>query len=134
MINIGRSLMSAGVGVVDEVATYWDEQENRTESFKNATDISRLLIAGAGYAMQVFMPKMAVMGETLALSATPLLVKSIAKPVRSAIGGGTAAAAFPRARARARVRDTAVQRLLGDGGAGRQVRSVLPEFESVRLT
>lgn len=128
-INIGRSLISAGVGVVDEVATYWDEQEGRTESFKNAVDISRLLIAGAGYAMQVFMPRMAVMGETLALSATPLLVKSISKPVRSAIGGGTTAAAFPRARARA-IAAPMAPRL----PAGSPVRAQLPEFETVRLT
>lgn len=84
-IAMDRTLTSVGVGVLDEVLEWWDEKAGRTESFKTYKDIGRLVVAGIGYGLQVFMPKQARLGETLALSATPLLVKSIAKPIRSAM-------------------------------------------------
>ena len=104
-IDIGRSLTSVGVGLADVVMEWWDENEGRTESFKTAKDIGRVVIAGLGYGLQVFMPRQAKLGETLALSATPLLVLSIAKPVRESFkkGAATEAAYAPRRRAHAPV-------------------------------
>lgn len=90
-VDLMKSAVAGGVGVLDEFMVSWDEKEGRTESFKNATDISRLLVAGLGYGLQVFYPRQARIGEALALSGTTLLVKSISKPLRSALGGGTAA-------------------------------------------
>ena len=99
MVDLMKSGISVGVGVVDEVAEAWDEKEGRTEPFRTATDIWRLLGALGGYALQIFMPKQARIGEALALSATPLLVKSVAKPIRAAIGGGATERVFmPRKR------------------------------------
>jgi hypothetical protein len=99
MVDLMKSGISVGVGVVDEVMESWDEKEGRTEPFRKATDIVRLLGALGGYALQIFMPRQARIGEALALSATPLLVKSVAKPIRAAIGGGTEERVFlPRKR------------------------------------
>lgn len=92
-LDVGRSLTSAGVGVVDVIAEKSDEKAGRIESFRNARDISRLVIAGIGYGLQVFMPRHARLGETLALSATPLVIKSIASPLMGAIGGQAGAQA-----------------------------------------
>ena len=99
MVDLIKSGISVGVGVVDEVMESWDEKEGRTEPFRKATDIVRLLGALGGYALQIFMPRQARIGEALALSATPLLVKSVAKPIRAAIGGGPEERVFlPRKR------------------------------------
>ena len=86
-INMTKSLTSVGVGVVDEVLEYWDARAAvpRTESFRTWKDIGRLVMAGTGYALQAFMPRYSDLGETLAISATPLLVKSIAKPLKTAM-------------------------------------------------
>lgn len=78
-INVGNSLWSAGVGVLDEGLEWWDEREGRNDSFRTAKDIGRLAGAFIGYGMQVFMPRRARFGEVLALSETPLLVKSLSK-------------------------------------------------------
>lgn len=99
MVDLMKSGISVGVGVADEVLESWDEKEGRTEPFRKATDIGRLLGALGGYAIQIFMPKQDRIGEALALSTTPLLVKSVAKPIRAAIGGGTEERVFlPRKR------------------------------------
>lgn len=99
-IDVVRSLTSAGVGVLDEGLEWWDDKAGRTESFRTARDLGRLAIAGLGYGLQVFMPRQARLGETLALSATPLLTKSIARPVRSAVASRAGEQAFrPRRRA-----------------------------------
>ena len=129
-IDIGRSLTSAAVGLADEVMEWWDENEGRTESFKTAKDIGRLVIAGVGYGLQVFMPRQARLGETLALSATPLLVKSIAKPVRASFkkGAATEAAYTPRRRANAPVPAPA-----GTPVNASVHRSYAPEFADVIL-
>jgi hypothetical protein len=86
-INTGKLITAAGVGVVDEVLEYWDAHSTpaRTESFRTATDIGRLLMVGVGLGAQIFMPRYAALGETLATAATPLLVKSIAKPVKKSL-------------------------------------------------
>lgn len=86
-INMQKSLISVGVGVVDEVLEYWDEQPGGSkEPFQSKKDLGRLVLAGIGYGLQAFMPAQAQLGEAIALSATPLLVKSIAKPLRTALG------------------------------------------------
>ncbi len=100
-IDLVRSGISAGVGVVDEVLESMDANAGRVKSFRTATDIGRLVIAGVGYGLQVFMPRQAKLGETLALSATPLLVKSIAKPIRATMGKATSSTAGFVSRTRA---------------------------------
>ena len=82
-IDGGRSLTSVGVGAVSEVLEWWDENEGRSGSFRTANDIGNLVMCGLGYGAQVFTPRYAKLGETIALSATPLLVKSISKAVRT---------------------------------------------------
>ena len=84
-IDAGKVAVSAGVGIADEALAYLDEKWAKTEPFRTATDVGRLVITGLGFAMQAFdmRPRL---GETVALAAMPLLVKSIAKPVRAAIG------------------------------------------------
>ena len=98
-VDVMKSGLAVGVGVLDEVMESWDEKEGRVEPFRNATDISRILIAGLGYGLQMFMPRYARLGEGLALAGTPLLVKSIAAPLREAIGGGGASRFVPRGNA-----------------------------------
>ncbi len=100
-IDFVKTGISVGVGGLDEVMEYWDEKTGRTESFRNAKDITRLVAAGLGYAMQIFWPRQARLGESLALSATPLLVKSIAKPIRAAMTSSQAGSRtfVPRRRA-----------------------------------
>jgi hypothetical protein len=84
--------ISAGVGVIDEVIERQDrkyltdakrtaiEKENHAKPFRSYGDIARLALALGGLAVQQFGPnKYDYMGEAIALSATPLLVKSIAK-------------------------------------------------------
>lgn len=92
-INIMKAVIAGGVGVVDEVAERNDKTAGRTESFKNATDIYRTAAVVIGYGLQVFMPKYASFGDTLATAATPLFVKSLAKPVMGAVSGNSAPAA-----------------------------------------
>lgn len=87
-IDVTRSAFSAGVGVADEILEYVDAHAKvpRTQSFRTAKDIGRLAIALGGYGLQAFGPGRYVkLGETLALSATPLLVKSLAGPVKRAL-------------------------------------------------
>ena len=81
-IDLGKSAVSIGVGTLDEVMEWWDEEQARAGSFRTATDISRLVVVGLGYGAQVFMPRYAKLGETVALSATPLLVKTISRAIR----------------------------------------------------
>jgi hypothetical protein len=95
-IDTTKTIISVGVGVIDEVLERNDATEHRTEPFRTATDIGRLVLAGIGYATQLWMPRYASMGEALALSATPLLVKSIAKPVMAAVEQKTTSTFVPR--------------------------------------
>ena len=90
-ISLMKSGIAVGVGVLDEVAEYMDDNVKaadgttpapRTKSFKNAKDIYRLGAAAIGYGMMMIMPKHDKLGETIAISATPLLAKSIARAVR----------------------------------------------------
>lgn len=126
-INATKAIISVGVGVADEALSYWDEQSGRTESFKTATDIGRLLLALAGYGLQAFSPRYAAMGETLAVASTPLLVKSISAVIRKQV---SAPAAF---RPRMAVPAGAPMRPMLSVPATRSVRAQVPEFEQVLL-
>ena len=81
-IDVQRHLIAGGVGVVDEVLETWGEGETQ-EPFRNKKDLGRLAIVAAGLGLQAFMPAQAELGETLSLAATPLLVKSVAKPLKA---------------------------------------------------
>lgn len=115
-VDITRSLISVGVGVVDEVLEGQDANAGRTKSFRTWQDIGRLVIAGLGYGLQVFVPNQSRLGETLALSATPLLVKSIAGPVMRAVTGGPTT-------------KSSVEQFVARKKVG---RSYQPEFDGVR--
>jgi len=90
-IDMTKTLVSVGAGVVDEVLEWNDRTSGRTGSFTTATDLGRLGLAAVGYIVQIWSPRYARFGEALALSETPLLVKSIAKPVMAAAGVSGAA-------------------------------------------
>lgn len=87
-ISMTKVAISVGVGAVDEILEVWDEKSGRTGSFKTFRDYGRIAMPVVGYGLQLFMPRYANLGETLAVASTPLLVKSIARIVR----GGTSAA------------------------------------------
>lgn len=99
MIHFGKTGISAGVGIGDLAFEYWDEKSGRTEPFRNATDIARLIEAGLGYVVQVFWPRQGAWGEALALSATPLLIRSVYKPIKEAMTTTAQKAYVPRKRA-----------------------------------
>lgn len=77
--------ISALVGVLDTVAEDQDLKNGRIEPFRNMADIGRLVGTGLGLAMQVWMPRQAAVGESLANSSLTLLVKSLAKPIKGMI-------------------------------------------------
>ncbi len=94
-MDLLKVAIAVGVGAADEVAEYMDRNAKnaagvlapRTESFKNATDLTRIGLAAIGYGLQVFMPrKYDRIAEALALSTTPLVVKSVAKPLMVQMG------------------------------------------------
>ena len=99
-IDMVATAVAVGVGVVDEVLEAADEKGARTNPFQKWADYGRLIGAGGGYLMQIFdfNPKL---GADLAQSCTPLLVKSISAPIRSAIkeSAGSAGSVVRRARA-----------------------------------
>ncbi|MFA5187618.1 MAG: hypothetical protein WC551_14150 [Patescibacteria group bacterium] len=90
-IDLVKEAVAVVIGVEDEFVERKDVKDARTGSFKTYTDISRLVITGAGLGLQVFAPKYGRIGEALAIGGTPLLVKSIAKAVMP-VGTTTAAA------------------------------------------
>jgi len=82
-INIMNSLIAAGVGVADEYLEKYDADNppGSGNEFAKKQSIARLVLAGGGYALQVFTKKQRGLGVVLSLAATPLLVKSISKSV-----------------------------------------------------
>ncbi len=80
-IDMTKSLTSAAVGVLDEVLERNDTKNARVENFKKYADIERLALAAIGYGAQAFMPRYGKIGEALALSATPLFVKTLSHVV-----------------------------------------------------
>lgn len=84
-VDLTKSGIAVAVGLADEGLEWWDREEKRTKTFQNASDIGRLIGAILGYGIQVLVPRYARYGEALALGSTPLLVKSIAVPVKAAM-------------------------------------------------
>ena len=84
-IKLEKVGAAVGIGVVDEVAEYFDNKQGWTGSFRNSTDIVRLVgsLAGLGMTAFDFYP---TVGEAIYPSFLTLLTKSIAKPVKSAMG------------------------------------------------
>ncbi|MDP3379842.1 MAG: hypothetical protein Q8S53_15865, partial [Brevundimonas sp.] len=80
-IDLVKEAVAVVLGVEDEFVERKDVTDGRTGSFKTYTDISRVVVTGAGLALQVFAPRYGRIGEALALPGTTLLVKSVAKAV-----------------------------------------------------
>lgn len=77
-INIQKSGLSLGVGVADIVAERWDKNQGYDKPLQNAQDIGRLALALIGYGAQIWGPaKYQSLSEALALSVTPLVVKTV---------------------------------------------------------
>lgn len=129
-VNFVKSGISVLAGVGDEFMESWDEKSARTGSFKTATDLTRLAGAIAGYAIQVVWPKHGKIGEALALSYTPLLVKSIAKPLRSAVGGTSSVSTFVPRQREPRAMPSGMARVGGSFSADERARNVAPMFET----
>ena len=127
-LNVTRIAISVGAGVVDEALEAWDRKELRTESFKTATDLGRVAMVGLGYALQLLFPRQAALGDALATSCTPLLVKSIARPVRERLftgqGASSGAGFVPRRRATAGA---------GVGAGLAASRTYTPGFDEARM-
>ena len=132
-INFSNGALAAGVGVLDEVMEYWDEQEARTEAFKTARDISRVFLVLGSLGIQAFAPRYERFAEPIGLASIPLLVKSISKPVRDAIGGGTTTATSRVYRPSARAVPAAQINPALRSSSGAPVRSQVPEFQHNRL-
>ena len=83
-IDIMGQVVSYGIGGVDEVLEWWDgsSETPRTKPFQNARDIGRLVLNLGGLALQVWMPRQARLGDTVAKSSGPLLVKSVVKALK----------------------------------------------------
>lgn len=84
--------MSALYGLVDIGTEFVDQTMKLPASgtFQNATDIQRAAAVGGGAALAYFgRGSMAEVGETIALSATPLLEKSAANAILSLMGNPT---------------------------------------------
>jgi hypothetical protein len=87
------------------------------EGTKSWAFMYRVAAVAAGFGLQMFMPKYGAIGETAAISATPLLVKSIAKIAMAptAYSPRLAARSFPSM------------------AAARGVGARAPEFDQVRM-
>lgn len=132
MIDWGKALTAIGVGVGDELVADWDESTTppRTEPFKTAQDIARLIAAIGGWGLAAFSPKYTRIGETLGIAATPLLVKTAWAAVAAQQGEG-GRVALPNRRGGRKVPT-------GAGGAGKQAGRYpsppfQPEFQKARL-
>jgi hypothetical protein len=78
-LNVTRIAIAAGIGAVDEMLERNDAKAVR-EGTKSWAFMYRVAAVAAGFGLQMFMNKrFGAFGETAAISATPLLVKSIAK-------------------------------------------------------
>ena len=113
-LNVTRIAIAAGVGVVDELLERQDVKAVRTGA-KGWSFMYRVAAVAGGFGLQMFMPKYGGIGETVALSATPLMVKSIAS-LAMPVAGRPMTRSFPRMSPVAR-------------GIGARA----PEFDKVRM-
>jgi len=97
MMDVG---VGVGVGALDFLMERQDTSAARTESFRTWTDISRLAVAGLGYLGQIFDFAPGI-SKALAMSATPLLTKSVMKAAR--LGATSAPSSAPSMRRAERV-------------------------------
>lgn len=81
-INVGRQVQSYFVGGVDQVLKWQDEKGGRVKPFKKWQDWGRVGGHLVGLAAQIWMPKYAALGETIAISTGPLVVDSLVSVVR----------------------------------------------------
>lgn len=86
MVDFGKVATSIGVGVVDEGLQYADTKALRTGSFKTWQDWGRIGLAVIGYLGPSFMPKYSKTLDTIALASTPLVVKTLAVPLKASLG------------------------------------------------
>jgi len=88
MVDLGKVLQSGLVGVVDEGLQYADEHATvpRTESFKTWQDWGRMAIFALGLIGPSFMPRYKELSDTMVIASTPLVVKTLAVPLKSAMG------------------------------------------------
>ena len=77
MIDVGKLILSGGVGVVDLFVEVKDKDNGRTDPLKRWDDYFRVGGLAAGLAAQVWFPKYARWGESLALSTMPLVIRSL---------------------------------------------------------
>ncbi len=76
-INLVKYGVAGVVGVVDEVLERKDREGGKTE-FKGYRDWARVGALALGLGIQAFFPKWDNIGEGLGVSATPLVIKSLA--------------------------------------------------------
>ena len=81
-IDVKSQGISYAVGAVVVGLEYWDNKSARTGAFKTAADIGVAVGNLGGLALQMWAPKYAKLGETVALSTGPLLVKAIVRAVK----------------------------------------------------
>ena len=88
MVEFGKVLEGAGVGVVDEILQYADAHAAvpRTESFKTWQDWGRIGLFAVGLIGPSFMPRYGKFLDTLAIASSPLAVKTLAVPLKDALG------------------------------------------------
>lgn len=80
-----KVVVGIGAGVVDEVLEWQDEENDRTESFRNWTDWGRVGLCALGYMGQAFnfFPALAA---PLAQSEVTLVTKSVSNAIRTRAG------------------------------------------------
>ena len=119
-INLMNAGISVGVGVVDEVLERMDAAAGRTAVLQKWSDYARLLGVLGGYSMVVFgRGQLSSMGETIATSMTPLLVKTLAKAaIKPPIRTATASFQARRIQEAARVEEAAKADWQPSGGRG----------------
>lgn len=86
-IDVTKLMVSAAMGVADEVATWWDDERLKErqvtvptavkEPFKTVDDILRLAATVGGLALQSMAPAYEDIGEAMSLACLPLVMKSV---------------------------------------------------------
>lgn len=80
-INVGKQVQSYVVGGVDSVLEWYDGKNDRTKTSEQWQTWGRVGGHLLGLAAQIWMPKYAALGETVAISTGPLVVKTLANAV-----------------------------------------------------
>lgn len=91
-INVMNVAIGAGLGVLDEFGEKFDSDRGNTDAFRGVTGWSRVGVALAAYAGQMFNFQPALC-ETVAQSVVPLATKTVVKSIMQATGTSTASRA-----------------------------------------